>query len=307
VLHPVRIGLAALAIGLLALPAMAQPRPDRDLRQHDGSPIAGLTRSDLDGTVAERWLCQRKVEQVTALAGLFAEGIRGKQRERFVSAWRDAPDSWRSARANCDWVINSIPDGWTKTVMVDESEILERLWEALLDAATAFVEERPVEEVNGKVEAYDVVMAEWVSWLQLSSRFWAGEFLEARPDSCLIDARDRAAGMRAALWDLSRQAPDARPGEELDELQTRVTRQRHDLALCEAEEPGDLHRLELMSVDATLAAYGDAITALQAGDDSKAHDAMALEQTFLSRMVRCRAEYAEQAVTDDCRPETLRW
>lgn len=293
-------GVAATIAVLLALPAHAQE--GQDLRKHDGSPIAGLVRADLDGATQERQICLGMAARLDRLATLLDDATRGVRTAEFGQIHADADRLWFGDRGQCDQAIGSLERGWPRSVIVTERNLADRLWAALLDAASAFAGGATVSEFNARIEAYDALLAEWVAWLVVSSRFWAGEFLEDRLRTCLVDAWDRAAALRAALWDLMRVPASARSRADTEAVELRIGTARQDLEVC--KPASDLEAVERQGLDLTLQDYGAAAAALGQGDDRRAHDAMAREQDHVSRLARCRNEWAEERPSADCQPQS---
>ena len=289
--------VAALLLVALIAPVRAQ---ERDLRLHDGSPIPGLSREALDSAAEERLECRQMIQVIDRLAELLSAATSGQRVDEFADFQARAASEFRFARAGCDRRIASVEDGWPRAVLDAEYEVASRLWGSLLVAAKGFAEEAPVEEVNSRIEAYDRVLAEWVAWLQLSTGFWAGRYVEDRPGGCLVSAQDAVEGLRARLLELDRVPPGHRTQDELEDIGRDIERQRADLALCDGG--GDLATLEVHSLDLILTAYAEALPALRSGDDADVRRAMGREQEHVSRMVRCRSEHALGEVSADCRP-----
>ncbi len=290
----VRAGLVALLVAL-ASPATAQ---QRDLRQHDGSPIPGLVRQDLEGLAPDRLECRKMVDVIEQLATLLGAATRGDRLDEYRTFQERAPSEFRFARGECDRRIASVDAEWPRAVLDSEYDLVGRLWAALLAASTAFQAGEPPDEVNRQLEAYDAVLAEWVTWLQLSAGFWGGRYLEQRPDSCLSTARESVDGLRGRLHELGRIPSDRRVRDELEDIDRDIERQRADLVPC--DDGAALTALEIRSLDRILDAFGDALNALRGGDDTAFHRALAREQEHVSRMVRCRQEHALGEVSPDC-------
>lgn len=291
-----RAGLAALLLLALAAPVQGQ---ERDLRQHDGSPIPGLTRQALDSVAPDRLECRKLVDVIDQLAELLSAATRGQRTEEFQEFHVKAPREFSFVNGGCMQRIAAVDDDWPRAVLQAEYELVGRLWAALMLAATTFVKGAPVDEVNSRVEAYDTVLAEWVSWLQLSSGFWAGRYLDDRPHGCLVHAQDGVDGLRARLQELGRVPPDRRTQDELEDIARDIDSQRADLALC--DDATELGALEIRSLDRILTAFGAALPGLRSGDDDEVHRALGREQDHVSRMVRCRQEHALGEVSPDCR------
>ena len=286
---------AALLLLTLAAPAEAQ---ERDLRQHDGSPISGLTREALDSVAEERLDCRQMVQVIDRLAELLSAATSGERTEEFHDFQARAASEFRFARAGCDRRIASVDDGWPRAVLDAEYELASRLWASLLVAATAFAEEASVEDVNSRIQAYDQVLAEWISWLQLAGGFWTGRYLQERPGGCLQSAQDGVDGLRGRLQELDRVPPGHRSQDELEDLGREIDRARADLALCDGARSVDA--LEVRALDLILAAFVDAVPALKSGDDDAWRRAMGREQEHVSRLVRCRREHSVGEVSADC-------
>lgn len=292
-----RSGLVALLLLASIGSARAQ---DRDLRQHDGSPISGLTRQGLDAIATDRLECRKMVDVIEQLAELLGAASRGEREDAFRDFKDRAPSEFRFARGECDRRIASVDAEWPKAVLDTEYELVGRLWASLLVAATAFADGASADEVNGLLEAYDAALGEWVSWLELSGAFWAGRYLEDRPSGCLATAQEGVDGLRARLQELGRIPADRRTGDEVEDIDRDIARQRADLALC--EDGSALAGLETRGLDRILAAFAEALSGLKDGDDPKVREAMGREQGHVSRLVRCRQEHALGQVTPDCSP-----
>lgn len=285
------VAAAALLTSLVAAPlASAQ---ERDLRTLTGS-IDGLTRDQLDAVVAERWACRQMVVHLYDLSEAFSIAASGGDRAPFDRMHAGAETAWRYARATCDQMIASVSVGWPRAVMDSEFKLIGRLRVALMAATTAYADEKSADEINAALDGYQAVLAEWVAWLELSGRFWAGELL-AHPDrSCLGRSRGKASALRGRLWELSLQDE----GRETAELRVRLEQLQRDVLQCETTT--SLEEVERTLLNRTLEAYAEALAALEAGDDVVAARAMEREQELTSRGARCRSEHAGGEVSPEC-------
>jgi len=289
----VRLPAAAAVLGLVLAWSGADGAQTRDLSALTG-PIEGLTRDQLDAVVTERWACREMVAHLYELSHAFSLAAAGGPRNEFQRLYDGAGTAWRFARGTCDQSIASVGDGWPRSVMESEFQLVQRLRAALMEATTAFSENRPADDVNRALDGYEAMLGEWVTWLELSGRFWAGELLPSIDRSCLARCRGKAADLRGRLWLLAL----TEGARDTSELRVRLDQLRRDVDECEATDA--LGRVEHRLLQQTLLAYGDALAGLGEGDDRAAARAMEREQELASRAARCRGEHAAGDVSEDC-------
>jgi len=276
--------------------ALAQ---DFDLRALDG-PIPGLSRTDLDRVVEQRDQCRKIVTFVDGLAALFHDAAEGTRKGEFRRAFANAKVDYGGIEGQCNVAIAAMSAGWPRAVIGDEAAHIDRLYHALFAAMEAFAEDQPADAVNARIQAYELLLQQWVSWLELSHRFWAGDFLVQRAKTCLVHQAEDAAEVRALLMQQVVLPPDGRDPEALGLARAKLD--AAPAAMDECEGVSDLERVELRLLRDTFSTYRDALEGLLNDDDAAIRAAMATEQDLASRAARCRREYHDSSVTDDCKP-----
>ncbi|MCP4867589.1 MAG: hypothetical protein GY898_02590 [Proteobacteria bacterium] len=277
-------------------PALAQTY---DLASQQG-PIEGLTRTQLDDVVGERRECADVVTFVDGLAKLFGDAAGGGPRGAFDDAFADARNAYGGPEGLCKVVLSGMEPGWPRAVIQAEFNHADRLFEALYGAMEAFADNEPADTINARIQAYEVRLQEWVSWLELSQRFWAGEFLVQRDRSCLVHQAEDAAEVRSLLMQQTVLAQAERDAATLELTAAKLAAAPAAMEACQLTS--DVEQVELRLLGETFDAYGEALAALRSGDDRALRRAMEKEQELASRAARCRQEHQTGSVTDGCKP-----
>ena len=293
---------ASLVVALCAAPALAQGVSNPLVRAPD-EPAPDLDRASLDTSLPVRQTCRelvRVINEQGELWQLVREGVR--DREDFRADQRRLDEKWRSARSRCDLGIVGLPRGWPRDVLDYELQLIDSLQSALTGIVTAYLEERPVPEINAGIEAYEQALGTWTDSLQNSSDFWSGAWLsEARDHSCLGDLRESARGVSKGLWRLITQPREQRAEQDLVVLKAMLDGLRAAHGACATTATGPAARVEHALVGELLGCYERCYQGIRDGDDDTIRAAMDQEQLFTSRLVRCRQEHAAGAPTGPCR------
>ncbi len=251
-------------------------------------------------TLAARETCRDAVAYVDDFARQFAAAGGGGAVDEFEAMFAVAPRRFAAEAGACAVAVDKLGATCPQAVLSAESDRLRALYDALYDAARAFAEDRPTEEVNGKIRTYEAALAEWVDWLALSSAFWNGDQLPRRERTCLVREREEAAAIRAQLLRLAVTAPEERLESELETVRIRIEQAPAELTRCELA--GEAEAVDARLLRDTFAVYGGLLEALQAGDDAAVREALGREQQLAERAARCRAEHAAGEVSEDCAP-----
>lgn len=277
-------------------PALAQTY---DLRAQEG-PIAGLTRAELGDVLDERRECAEVVTFVDGLAKLFGDAAAGGPRGAFEAAFGDARNAYGGREGRCKVVLSGMDPGWPRAVIQTEFEHADRLFEALLPAMEAFASDQPADTINARIQAYEARLQEWVGWLDLSQKFWAGEFLVQRDRTCLVHQAEDAAEVRSLLMQQTVLPPPERDPATLDLAHAKLAAAPAAMDSCQLSS--EVEQVELRFLAETFQAYGEALEALRSGDDRALREAMEKEQVLARRAARCRQEHQAGSVSDGCAP-----
>jgi hypothetical protein len=286
---------------LLAAPGAALGASDPLVLDPD-KPTPTLDKPSLDAALPVRQTCRelvRLVNEQGSLWELVREGSRA--REQFEEDQRRAAEEWRSARSRCDLGIVGLPRGWPREVLDHELALIGGLQQALTAIVAAYLEERPVEEVNASIAQYDASLGGWTSWLERSSDFWNGAYLGAPRDrSCLGDVRETARTVSKTLWRLTTQAPEERVDQEITDTEFMLKGLRVEHKRCASDEGAAVDRVTHGLVGELLASYEQCLKGIRTHDDHLIRAAMADEQHLTSRLVRCKQEHAHGTPTGPC-------
>jgi hypothetical protein len=283
----------------VVLTAGPLPAQSHDLRAQDG-PIEGLTQDDLDVVLEPRGRCSEIVEFVDSLAHLFHDATEGRRQPAFRGAFADARVGYGGKEGQCRVAISELPAGWPRDVMGEEVVQIERLFESLYEAMEAFATKQPPDVVNRRIEAYEAMLVRWVAWIDLSQRFWAGEYLVQRRRTCLAHQAEDAAEVRSLLMHQVVRAQEARDLDLLDLAQAKIDAAPDAMQDCRSMS--DLEALELRLLAETFTAYGALLTAIRNNDDQAIRTAMGREREVSQGGARCRGEHRRGEVSEACLP-----
>ncbi len=293
--------LALLFGAVLLIPESARGQQRFDLNNHSGGPIPGLTLQALDGSGVERLACREKSEHINDLVGIFEQYRSGNDPAPRSRALDESQSVWLMRHSACSMHLASMEAGPIKDVLFAEAELLDALHTSLMRVLRSPGEGKTVDEINLVIDNYHEDLGRWVGWLEQSSEFWGGAYVDGPPaPSCLADAHTRARGFRASIGRITITPPGARGEEDLATLRAEVTAAREAVARCEATE--DLERVNGRILADILASYLRALEGLQDQDDTDLIEAMGSEQAQFRLLARCREEYAVGSITAPCKP-----
>ncbi len=299
--------LRPVLLGVLLLASAAQAQQPRDpLDLPSGSEAPALSRAALDAATPARHVCREMVRLVNTQGEIW-QLVREGQRDRtqLRADQRQVAQDWRSTRSRCDLAIIELERGWPRDVMDHEVQLVTALQTALGAVVKTYLASTDADlaAVNGRIAEYSAALALWTDWLERSSDFWSGVYLEeAREASCSADLRESARRFAKGLWRQTTVDPAVPAEEAMTTLQATLAALKREHGRCAGELEGDRARVEHRLSGELLAAYGDCLVGLEARDDDVVRAAMDTEQFLVSRLQRCRDEFDAGKPSADCQP-----
>lgn len=268
---------------------------------------AGVTRDLLEGAVGARERCNLLVDDVNELVRQWDSVRVGTlDKDTLSVVVDDAERQWRRHRAACEGAITQLPAGAiTESVLTFQRQRLDRVWTPLVALCRAWLAGSDAETLDSHARAFAGELGSYATWLEGAATFWEGGYLEQEvAPGCLEDARAEARQLAREIRQQMVIPPADRAKENVQRLRARRTGLAKSLGPC--RDGGGLNPLqdvELTLLDDQLGAYTIAIEGLENGDPRKLEQAMDREQELTERLMRCRKEHADSAVSPDCTPK----